>query len=575
MTAGVTTADPKEFAVDCAPSTVAPGVRQRQSVLSVERHAVAALVLVVMLGFALRIRGLDRAGFNEDEVQKVNAAHAYLHGDFSRNLEHPMLMKSMVAVSLAAADRWNRGIGRSRPVSDEFAVRFPNVVFGALTAGVIFALVEELFSVEVALLSALLWSAGIIAIIDNRLAKEDTLLVFFAWLGYYFYIRAKKASAINARQHVKPYGKWYVAAGASFGLMLASKYFPHYWGLIFLYYYLPSNRKEYPPLCKRDYLLLLGTCALVFLIADPVILAPGTIKYFLHYVAEGTMTHHGYLMMGHFYFNDPAHLRGGMPFYFYLLMLAIKTPIPVLLALGVGMVEVAQRRREPGASFLILMFLFWIVPFSLLSAKWLRWMLSWMPMIYIIAAIGFVRIFSWTRSLAMESRSRLLVPALNVLLFIAFLAQPLWTAVKAGPFHSLYLNPLGLGRTGYYFPHDEFTDAGLRPTIFKICNEAPAGAAVGGEAQPVFAYYFHQCGRDDLHYFSLSDAHRETLPPSTYLVVEDGRKYFENISFIEAITSEQAPAWTTAIDGVPAATVYRTSELTELRNAHESNVTLR
>ncbi len=575
MTAGVTTADPKEFAVDCAPSTVAPGVRQRQSVLSVERHAVAALVLVVMLGFALRIRGLDRAGFNEDEVQKVNAAHAYLHGDFSRNLEHPMLMKSMVAVSLAAADRWNRGIGRSRPVSDEFAVRFPNVVFGALTAGVIFALVEELFSVEVALLSALLWSAGIIAIIDNRLAKEDTLLVFFAWLGYYFYIRAKKASAINARQHVKPYGKWYVAAGASFGLMLASKYFPHYWGLIFLYYYLPSNRKEYPPLCKRDYLLLLGTCALVFLIADPVILAPGTIKYFLHYVAEGTMTHHGYLMMGHFYFNDPAHLRGGMPFYFYLLMLAIKTPIPVLLALGVGMVEVAQRRREPGASFLILMFLFWIVPFSLLSAKWLRWMLSWMPMIYIIAAIGFVRIFSWTRSLAMESRSRLLVPALNVLLFIAFLTQPLWTAVKAGPFHSLYLNPLGLGRTGYYFPHDEFADAGLRPAIFKICNEAPAGAAVGGEAQPVFAYYFHQCGRDDLHYFSLSDAHGETLPPSTYLVVEDGRKYFENISFIEAITSEQAPAWTTAIDGVPAAKVYRTSELTELRNAHESNVTLR
>jgi len=133
------------------------------------------------------------------------------------------------------------------------------------------------------------------------------------------------------------------------------------------------------------------------------------------------MTHHGYLMMGHFYFNDPAHLRGGMPFYFYLLMLAIKTPIPVLLALGVGMVEVAQRRREPGASFLILMFLFWIVPFSLLSAKWLRWMLSWMPMIYIIAAIGFVRIFSWTRSLAMESRSRLLVPALNVLVFIAFI----------------------------------------------------------------------------------------------------------------------------------------------------------
>src|ERR1700739_1650657 len=115
MTAGVTTADPKEFAVDGAASTVAPGVRQRQSVLSLERYAVAAVVLVVMLGFALRIRGLDRAGFNEDEIQKVNAARAYLHGDFSRNLEHPMFMKSMIAVSLAAADRWNRGLGRFPP----------------------------------------------------------------------------------------------------------------------------------------------------------------------------------------------------------------------------------------------------------------------------------------------------------------------------------------------------------------------------------------------------------------------------------------------------------------------------
>jgi len=424
-----------------------------------ERHALAALLLIVILGFCLRMRGLDRAGFNEDEVQKINAARAYLHGDFSRNLEHPMLLKSMIAVSLAATDRWNHGVGQSHPVSDEMAVRFPNVVLGALTAIVIFGLAREWFGLDVALLSALLWSAGTIAIMDNRLAKEDTLLVFFAWLGYYFYVRAKKASAIQVRQHAEPYAKWYAAAGASFGLMLASKYFPHYLGLIFLYYFLPLNRRTYPPLCRRDFVLLLGTCALVFLIANPVILAPGTIPYMLHYVGEGTMTHHGYLMMGHFYFNDVAHLRGGMPFYFYLLLLAIKTPLPVLVALGVGMVEVVRRRKEAGASFLILMFLFWIVPFSLVSSKWLRWMLSWMPTVYIIAAIGLVKIFSWARDLRVESRSRLLVPAWNVVIFLVFLVQPLWTAAKAGPFYSLYLNPLGLGRAGYYFPHDESANA--------------------------------------------------------------------------------------------------------------------
>ena len=577
MTSNARTANADEFVEGFERSTARVAVREeeKKTAMPFERLAVASLVLIVALGFGLRVRGLDRAGFNEDEVQKVDAARAYLRGDFSRNLEHPMFMKSLIAISLAAAGVWNRGPGRSRPVSDEFAVRLPNVIFGALTAVVIFGVAREFFSLQIALLSALLWSSGTIAIMDNRLAKEDTLLVFFTWLGYYFYIRAKKASLAHVQDHLISYGKWYAAAGASFGLMLASKYFPHYLGLIFLFYFLPANRKTYPPFRRRDYLFLFGTFAPVFLIADPVILAPGTIKYFLHYAAEGTMTHHGYLVMGHFYFDDPAHLRGGMPIYFYLLMLAIKTPIPVLLALAVGVVEIIRRRKEPGASFVILMSLLWIVPFSLLSAKWLRWMLSWMPTIYILSAIGLVKMFSWMRSLAEAGHSRLFIPASNALACLIFLVLPIWTAAKAGPFYSLYLNPLGRGRTGYYFPHEEFSDAGLRPTIFKICKEAAAGSALGGEAPPVFAYYFQQCGRSDLRFFSLSDASRGPLPTPAYLVVEDGRKYFENISFIRDITSKETPAWTVEIAGVPAVTVYRTSELAELRSAHESNLTLR
>src|SRR6266852_3453983 len=98
-----------------------------------EKHKVAALFLIVALGLFLRLRGLDQVGFNEDEVHKVEAARAYLRGNFAVNLEHPMLMKSLIAVSLAAADFWNQGPGQSHQVSEEVAVRLPNVIFGSLT----------------------------------------------------------------------------------------------------------------------------------------------------------------------------------------------------------------------------------------------------------------------------------------------------------------------------------------------------------------------------------------------------------------------------------------------------------
>jgi hypothetical protein len=523
-------------------------------------HKLAALFLIVALGLVLRLRGLGQPGFNEDEVHKVQAARAYLHGDFSGNLEHPMLMKSMVAVSLAATDLWNRERGGSRPVPEEVAVRLPNVIFGALTAVVLFFVAQEFFSVEIGLLTALLWSIGTIAIMDNRLAKEDTLLVFFTWLGYYFYLRAKRVAAADPQRAEKHY----VASGASFGLMLASKYFPHYLGLNFLYYYLCRPKQAFPPRRKRDTILLLGACALLFVLFDPVILLPSTLKYMLHYAGEGTMTHHGYLMMGRFYYNDPAHLRGGMPIYFYPLLLAIKMPLPVLGAFLIGLVEVWKRRRELGSSFVLFMFLFWIVPFSLLSAKWLRWMLCWMPTVYIIAALGVVRIFAWASAVVRTHRKW--APALAAAVGLILLAEPAWVSVRSAPYYTLYLNPLGLGRTGYYFPHDEMNDLGLREAIVQICEQAPEGASVGGETESVFAYYFHRFGRDDLHYFDVSDqAKRMEAPPSAYVVVQDGRTYFENSSFVERVESYQVPIQTVDIGGAAAVRVYRDEEFAELR----------
>ena len=43
--------------------------------------------------------------------------------------------------------------------------------------------------------------------------------------------------------------------------MLASKYFPHYMGILILYWYLPWVREGYPALRRRDYLAFFGTLA--------------------------------------------------------------------------------------------------------------------------------------------------------------------------------------------------------------------------------------------------------------------------------------------------------------------------
>jgi hypothetical protein len=304
----------------------------------------------------------------------------------------------------------------------------------------------------------------------------------------------------------------------------------------------------------------------LFVLFNPVVLLPSTLKYMLHYAGEGTMTHHGYLVMGRFYYDDPAHLLGGMPVYFYPLLLAIKTPLPVLAAFLVGLVEVWRHRRELGSSFLLFMFLFWIIPFSLLSAKWLRYMLSWMPAVYMIAAVGLARILSWASELTKEPNRRRLAPAMAGVVAAVFLLEPAWVSAKKGPYYSLYLNALGGGRVGYYFPHDEMNDMGLREAIAQISEEAPLGARVGGETEPVFTYYFHRFGRDDLNYFDLADqAKRMEAPPSAYVVVQDGRKYFENIEFIQKLESYQAPIQTIDVGGAPAVRVYRDQQFAELR----------
>jgi len=148
-------------------------------------------------------------------------------------------------------------------------------------------------------------------------------------------------------------------------------------------------------------------------------------------------------------------------------------------------------------------------------------MLSWMPMIYIIAAIGVVKIFSWTRS----SQWKVEVGSCSCL-ERAVIHCVFWRSSvdcgEGGP--SIPCTESARARPDrILFPHDEFADAGLRPTIFKIAKQArPARCGWRGTARIRLLFSSMPAG-GDLHYFSLSDAHWRNATSFNLLVVQDGR----------------------------------------------------
>lgn len=531
-----------------------PKVASRRVVLVRERGVWLAIVALCVLGFGLRISGVSTLGFAEDEINKLNAVRAYEQGDISPNAEHPMLMKALMFVSTRAQRAWNARSGFQ--ISDEAALRFPNILFGALTAIPLFLLTAAFFDRWTGLLAAALWAFGVNAITYNRIAKEDTLLVFFMLFGFYFYVRAKQAHW----RETKTKRRNYILSGASWGLMFASKYFPHYFGLnmLFHHYYRMRPKEEGEPPGKTPlyfYLIAGG----VFLLANPAVLLPQTWAYLDAYTSGQLLSHTGYLMGDELYKNTMAGTPfRGTPFYFYTLFLLIKVPLPVLLAFVAGIVECVRRWRNPGHGFLLLMFLLWIVPYSLVGAKWLRYTLSLMPFFYMIAAVGVVWLVRRGATLFKTMGTERALRLVSALALLVFIVWPAWTAYANRPHYATYTNALGGGRAGHFFPHDEFYDDGLREAIEFICRTAPVGATIVHETPGVVGYYLEKFGRTDLNSRVLSDPQFKLAdaPPETYVILQRGRTYFENREKMQEVRASYRKIYDGLVENVAAVEVY-------------------
>jgi hypothetical protein len=251
---------------------------------------------------------------------------------------------------------------------------------------------------------------------------------------------------------------------------------------------------------------------------------------------------------------------GATPAYFYLLYLLTKTPTPVLFAFAAGLWALWRRRREPGAAFLLFMLLFWIVPYSLFGAKWLRYTLSLTPFVYMTAAVGVAELARRLSGLtgAGAGAGAWLARCAWAFALALFVGAPAYAALRSAPYYALYTNALSPREPGYYFPHDEFYDAGLREAIEYVAASAPRGAAVAHETPGVVRYYLARYGREDLRSRVISDPGFDPTAEAApvYVILQRGRTYFENRDEMERVRAAFKREHQVLIDGVPAAEVY-------------------
>jgi predicted membrane-bound dolichyl-phosphate-mannose-protein mannosyltransferase len=535
---------------------------------------IIALVVLIVSGFAFRATSLSAEGLSEDELNKLNAVADYrAHGLTAANGEHPFLMKALLAISLVAAERWNESAlvaahPASLKVSVETALRLPSTLFGAFTALLIYLLTAELFGVEVALLAAALWTFDPSAIGFNRIAKEDTFLLFFFLLANVFWLRGQRVAESLPEQNPEPY---YWATGASFGAMLASKYVPQFIAITVSYNYvfqwMPATRWR---VGKRRFALFLIIMGAVFLLCNPTILLPDTWRQMFAFAGGKRIAHDGYEFMGTIYEHQMLLWLKGVPWYFYFVFMAVKLPPLTIAAFLIGFPLLFRRNSGDGRYFLLFWMFYWALTFVFAGGKFTRYFTTALPVVLITASLGAQFIVRRISSLMATDRAKIYVRACAALLIVFTSAQ---VSLNAAPHYRLYLNLFGGGRAhaGEFFPHDEFYDASMREVMYEIARRAEAGVQVASETPTVAAYYAQQAKRPDLVCVSLSDSLAiKKMRAGDFVIAARGRRYFSNDEIIRALRGASAPAFRVALGEVPSVDVYLLNQTTAtLINSHE------
>ncbi|MDQ3668290.1 MAG: glycosyltransferase family 39 protein [Acidobacteriota bacterium] len=538
---------------------------ERGVLLASRTLLIATLTFLVLAGFGFRASGLSAEGLSEDELNKLNAVADYRqNGLTAANGEHPMLMKALQTASIFVVEKWNNSSlvasqSSSIHIPTETALRLPSAIFGALTVVLIYLLATELFGAKVALLAAALWAFDPQAIGFNRIAKEDTFLLFFFLLANIFWLRGQRAA--ETESSIRGPERYYWATAACFGAMMASKYLPQLIAVSICYYWmfqaLPETRWR---LGKKKFLIVILIMCAVFLLLSPTALLPATWREMGIFAGQKRIGHDGYEFMGSLYSHRMTDWLEGTPWYLYVVFLAVKLPVLAVAAFVAGLPFLFRRKIGDGRYFILFWLFVWIMTFVFVGGKFTRYFTLVLPAVLITAAVGVQFVGHWiAQQLAALLSSKQTSVYVGAALTLSLVLGSIVASVNAAPYFRLYTNVIGGGmaQAGSFFPHDEFYDASMREVMAEIAMRAKPAARVATETPGLSAYYAERANRSDLVCISLSDPEAlSLLREGDFLVDARGRRYFSNDALISGLKQTAVPAFQVALGAVPAADVY-------------------
>lgn len=507
---------------------------------------------MIAIGFGLRVNDLGTESLGEDELNKLQTVEEYrTNGLSGKNGEHPFLMKGLQTASVSAGERLG--------FSDEASLRFPLALFGAFTTLILFLLVRELFGRSIALVSAALYAVEPIAIGFDRIAKEDSLVLFFFLLTNFLWIRGQTL----AERGIARWPRYAFGAGVAFAALMASKYYPHLLAVTAAYY----NIYEYVPqrnwrIGGRRWFLFCVVMAVAFVVFNPTIVLPDTWHEMLKFSSENRIGHDGYEFMGELYTHKATAWLSGIPWTFYYVFIAVKTSLPVLVLFLIGLPMMFLKRLGDGRFFIFFWAFMWFVPFSVLGGKFTRYFTLAEPLILITAATGFYFSVKWLSSKLKLANSVAVV--LQTTLFVGLVGVSFLNSVSSGPHYRMFTNTIGGGvsAAGSYFPHDEFYDAATRDVMRTLANITGQNITVACETPGLFKYYAKKAARSDLNFVSLSDDQEiGKLSQNDFVVLVKGRRYFSNDAYHQMLQNVK-PSDEIKIANTTAATIFKLDETT-------------